>query len=131
MYYIKATPTRNGNYGNPVSKQSEGMVGLPDSLLKTYIDAKGFVYITISDDVVTEVTINQEAYNAFTTKAEKKQREKWRATKTYEPGDFLTVDDKYYKVLLMIFAGSYITPGTNVIETTMDAEIAKLNKEED
>lgn len=131
MYFIKSTPSENGNHGNPTSRKSEGMIGLPDSFLKDYIDAKGFVYITISNDVVTEVTINQEAYNAFMTKDEKKQREKWRATKTYEPGDFLTVDDKYYKVLLMIFAGSYITPGTNVIETTMDAEIAKLNKEED
>lgn len=131
MYFIKSMPNETGNHGSPTSRKSEGMVGLPDSLLKSYLDAKGFVYITISDDIVTEVTINQEAYDAFMTKDEKKQREKWRAIKTYEPGDYLTVNDKYYKVLLMILAGSYITPGTNVIETTLDAEIAKLNKEED
>ena len=41
----------------------------------------------------------------------------------------MTLDGVLYRVLLPILAGSQITPGTNVTETTMEAEMAALNKE--
>ena len=129
MYFIKATPNETGNHGNPTSKRSEGMVGLPEPLLRDYIDAKGFVYITVSDDVVTAVSVNQEAYDAFMAEDEGNQKKHMRADKDYEPGDYLTLDGKLYKVLLPIFAGSQVTPGTNAEETTTEAEMANLNQE--
>lgn len=52
------------------------------------------------------------------------------ADRDYEPGEYLTVDGTLYRVLLPVFAGSPITPGTNVTETTIEAEMAMLNKEE-
>lgn len=48
----------------------------------------------------------------------------------YEPGDYITVDGKLYKVLLPILAGGQITPGTNVELTTLVVEISNFNKEE-
>ena len=129
MYFIKSTPNETGNHGNPTSKRSEGMVGLPEPLLRDYIDAKGFVFITVADDVVTDVAINQEAYDAFTAEDAEVKKKHMRADKDYEPGDYLTLDGKLYKVLLPIFAGSQVTPGTNAEETTTEAEMANLNQE--
>lgn len=53
-----------------------------------------------------------------------------RADRDYEAGEYLTVDSTLYRVLLPILAGSQITPGTNAEKTTMEAEMAMLNKEE-
>lgn len=129
MYFIKETPNETGNHGNPTSRRSEGMVGLPEPLLKDYVDAKGFVFITVSEDIVTAVAINQEAYDAFMAEDAEVKKKHMRADKDYEPGEYLTLDGKLYKVLLSIFAGSQITPGTNAIETTTEAEMANLNQE--
>lgn len=52
-----------------------------------------------------------------------------RADRDYNPGEYMTLDGTLYRVLLPILAGSQITPGTNVTETTMEAEMAALNKE--
>lgn len=65
MYYINATPTENGNYGNPFSNPAEGMLALPDELLADYISAKGFVSLTVEDNTVTALVINQAAYDAY------------------------------------------------------------------
>lgn len=47
------------------------------------------------------------------------------ADRDYDPGEYLTIDTTMYKVLLPIFAGAQITPGTNVEETTIEAELAR------
>lgn len=52
------------------------------------------------------------------------------ADRDYEPGEYLTADSVLYRVLLPIFAGARITVGTNVEATTIESEIANLNKEE-
>lgn len=65
MYYIKAQPSESGNHGNPVSNRAEGMVALPDNLISVYIETMGFAFLTIADEVVTAVAINQEAYDAY------------------------------------------------------------------
>lgn len=52
-----------------------------------------------------------------------------RADRDYETGEYLTLDGTLYRVVLPILAGSQITPGTNAEETTMEAEMANLNKE--
>ncbi len=50
-----------------------------------------------------------------------------RVDRRYEPGELLTVDGKLYRVRLPILVGGYITPGTNVEETDIAAELSKLN----
>ena len=65
MYYLKSQPNEAGNYGNPVSNRTGGMVALPDELLTEYINTMGFAYLTIEDETVTAVAINQEAYDNY------------------------------------------------------------------
>lgn len=127
MYYIKAEADTTGNHGNPVSHFSEGMVTLPDELLSAYLQTMGFANISCVDDVVTSVTINQEAYDAYIAEQKDEEDLKWKAQRDYEKDEYLTVDDTLYRVELPIFAGSPITPGTNAIETTMEAEMANFN----
>ena len=62
--------------------------------------------------------------------ADRQARSIRRADQDYEAGSYLTLDGTLCRVLLPIFAGSPITPGTNVTETTIEAEMAILNKEE-
>lgn len=76
MYYINATPSENGNYGNPQSNYRPGAVALPEELLTPYLDTMGFAILTVEDkpmdgaeDVtwptVTAVAVNQEALDAY------------------------------------------------------------------
>lgn len=65
MYYINATPTENGNYGNPQSSPGEGRLALLDELLSDYIASMGFVELTVTDGIVTAVARNEEAYAAY------------------------------------------------------------------
>lgn len=129
MYYINSIPTENGNYGNPQSSYADGFLTLPDELLPEYLAAKGFVFLTVIEDVITAVPINQEAYDAYIA-GHPDNGGIFRASRGYEPGEYLTIDGVMYKVLLPIFAGSPITPGTNVTETTIEAEMANINREE-
>lgn len=64
MWYIKSIP-ENGNHGNPYSKPFDGAVILPDELLNSYIESKGFVNITVEAGEVTALSRNEEAYNAY------------------------------------------------------------------
>lgn len=63
--FIKREPNEQGNYGNPSSTRGAGMVTLPDYLTKAYIDTMGFAFLEFEEDVVTSVTINQDAYDAY------------------------------------------------------------------
>lgn len=65
MYYIKSQPSESGCHGTPISKKRSDMVALPDELIPDYVATKGFAYLTIEDEAVTSVTINQEAYDAY------------------------------------------------------------------
>ena len=49
----------------------------------------------------------------------------WKSPQDYEPGQYLTIEGTMYRVLLPIYAGTQITPGTNVEETTIEAELAR------
>ena len=62
--------------------------------------------------------------------ADRKAQSIRRADKDYDPGEYITIDGVLYKVVLPVFAGTQITPGTNVEATTIEAEMANLNKEE-
>jgi|GEM_PF-5303114 len=127
MYYINETANESGNHGNPVSRKAEGMVGLPDSLLTAYLETMGFATLTVEKETVTAVAINHEAYDAY--QADHKETPP-TAGRDYEAGEYLNADGKLYRVLLPIFAGTQLTPGTNVTETTIEAGMAALNKEE-
>lgn len=50
-----------------------------------------------------------------------------RTERRYAVGELLTIDGKLYRVKLPIFVGGFITPGTNVEETDIAAELSKLN----
>ena len=50
-----------------------------------------------------------------------------RADRRYEPGEFITIDGKFYRVKLPILIGGFITLGTNVEETDIASELSKLN----
>lgn len=65
MYYIQAQPNASGNYGNPKGQPFSGSVALPDYLLSDYINAKGFVTLTIENGAVVSLEVNQEAYDAY------------------------------------------------------------------
>ena len=81
MYYINATPTENGNYGNPMGQPFVGCVALPDELLSDYIDAKGFIIPGLEQTeeipvnlvlegvkefyIVTSLQTNEEALAAY------------------------------------------------------------------
>lgn len=65
MYYINSTPNSTGNHGNPMGQPFPGCVNLPDDLLSPYIDARGFVNLTMDGNTVTAVETNQEALGAY------------------------------------------------------------------
>ena len=65
MYYIKTTPSASGNYGNPMGQPFPGSVGLPDDLLSDYINAKGFVTMTVENGAVVSLEVNQEALDVY------------------------------------------------------------------
>lgn len=62
--------------------------------------------------------------------ADRKAQSIRRADKDYDPGEYITIDGTLHKVVLPILSGTQITPGTNVEATTIEAEMAILNKEE-
>lgn len=125
MFYINEIANESGNHGNPVSNPREGMVALPDEFMTAYLNAMGFVFITTDNGVVNSVTVNQAAYDAYMAGH---QEAAHTADRDYEPGEYLTLDGTLYRVRLPIFGGTQITPGTNVTETTIEAELA--NREE-
>ena len=125
MYYIKSEPNESGYYGNPQGNPAEGLIALPDELLADYLDAMGFVSLTAEDGTVTSLAINQEAYDAYTSTH--KAPDPWKAERDYEPGEYLTVEGTMYRVLLPIYAGAQITPGTNAVQTTIEAELREEN----
>lgn len=65
MYYINATPTASGSYGNPMGQPFPGSVGLPDDLLSDYINAKGFVIPSVENGAVVSLEVNQDALAAY------------------------------------------------------------------
>jgi len=62
VYYINSFPTENGNYGNPGSR---GDIILPDEYLTGYLEAMGFVNISVEDGTVTAMEVNEEALEAY------------------------------------------------------------------
>ena len=62
MYYIN---TQGPNHGNPISTSFPNSVSLPDTLLMDYINTKGFCTLTIEDDTVIALVVDQEALDAY------------------------------------------------------------------
>ena len=62
MYYIN---TQGPNHGNPTSTPFLNSVALPDTLLMEYINTKGFCTITVQDNTVTALVVDQEALDAY------------------------------------------------------------------
>lgn len=65
MYYVKSQPNSTGNHGNPMGQFFDGCLSLPDDLLTPYIEARGFVNLTLDGNTVTAVETNQEALDAY------------------------------------------------------------------
>lgn len=64
MYYINNTPT-NDNYGIPQTTDYANAIILPEELLQTYLENKGFVKLKVSDGTIVEIEKNVEAYDAY------------------------------------------------------------------
>lgn len=62
--------------------------------------------------------------------ADRKSASIRRASRDYDPGEYMTMDGTLYKVVLPIIAGTQITIGTNVEATTIEAELAISTEEE-
>lgn len=62
MYYIN---TQGPNHGNPTSTPFPNSVSLPDALLMDYINTKGFCTLTVQDNTVTALVVDQEALDAY------------------------------------------------------------------
>ena len=65
MYYINAKPNDSGNYGNPMGQPFTGCLKLPEALLSSYIEAKGFILPEVVDNEVVGFAWNQEALDAY------------------------------------------------------------------
>lgn len=65
MYYISSTPNASGNYGNPTSTPFENSLMLPDEFLSKYIEYKGFVILTATDEQITSIRVNQRALDDY------------------------------------------------------------------
>lgn len=84
MYYLSNNPTKNSNYGNPMVQPFQDCIALPDELLQSYLDARGFVTLTLDGNTVTAVETNQTALDAYLaghpdTEPEPIEQEKIRA----------------------------------------------------
>ena len=65
MYYINPTPNESGNHGNPMGQPFEGCLAMDESFLPAYLEAMGFVHVTVEDGAVTSLETNQEALEAY------------------------------------------------------------------
>lgn len=65
MYYINNNPNESGNYGNPMGQPFPDCIGLPEELLENYLNANGFVNVTVEDGAATSVEKNVEAWEAW------------------------------------------------------------------
>ena len=65
MNYLFRIPNDIGNYGSPIGQPFDGCINLPDDLLASYIEARGFVNLTLDGNTVTSVQTNQEALDAY------------------------------------------------------------------
>ncbi len=65
MYYVKKIPNAAGNHGNILLQPFDGCTSLPENLLQPYLEANGFVNITVEDGVVISVEKNVEAWEAW------------------------------------------------------------------
>ena len=67
MWYITPTADASGNHGNPHYPARDGDLELPEILTEAYVDARGFVLLTVENGIVTAVEKNEDAYNAYIT----------------------------------------------------------------
>lgn len=63
--YIKATPGAGGAYPAPQSHPGPGLVEIPEELVAALVQYNGFVSLTVAGGVVTAVTPNVEAWEAY------------------------------------------------------------------
>lgn len=65
MYYIQKEPNESGYYGNPMGEPFSDCIEMSNEFLTEYIDANGFVNITIENGAVTSIEKNAKAWNAW------------------------------------------------------------------
>lgn len=94
---INRIPDENGNYG--VLRNSGDGFFLPDELVSSYLESKGFVVPVVSDDRVESIVRNYSAYMAYIeqhpdyvpTSADKRKN-------AYETLQLIEYDEKYLTV---------------------------------
>lgn len=95
--YIQPTPNPSGAYPAPQSNHAPGLVYLPDAYLETFFSYNGFVVLTITDNAVTAIESNTEAWEAW--KAEQPEPVEPEPT-PQEDTDAMLVDHEYRITLL-------------------------------
>lgn len=55
------------------------------------------------------------------------REEEMKASRAYSPGDLIVVNGTLFKAISRIASGAALTANTNVIQTTLAAEIAAVN----
>lgn len=65
MKYINPTPKPSGAYYEPQSTRAEELIPFPDEFLDAFYSAGGFVKLSISRGVVSDVVPDVEAWEAW------------------------------------------------------------------
>ena len=95
--YVQPTPNPSGAYPAPQLNRAPGLLYLPDVYLDTFLAYNGFVTLTITDDTVTAIEPNTEAWEAW--KAEQPEPVEPKPT-PQEDTDAMLVDHEYRITLL-------------------------------
>lgn len=101
MFYVNIRPHTNGYHGNPHTTMLDGMISIPKHLQPVYLSARGFVNLTIDNGVVTDVTPNEEALEAYRANHPDKPRPKTDKEKIEE----LVAQNELYEELIVELAG--------------------------
>lgn len=65
MQYIRSIPNESGAYPAPQSTPFQDSLLISEDLVQILVSYNGFVTLTASDNIVTEVTPNIEAWEAW------------------------------------------------------------------
>lgn len=105
MMYISKQPNESGYYGNPQSYKFDGSLQLRDELLSAYMEANGFVTLTVDGDTITRVEKNEATWDA------------WKATLLPQPSELEQA--KQNKILSLCESNDKaINEGTAVVLST-------------
>lgn len=93
MYYINANQASDGGYNPPQTTPFKNALSLPDEFLELYIECAGFVTLTHENGVITSVSPNTEALEAW--KAQQTAEIETENQNSSEPVTWAALDAAY------------------------------------